>query len=333
MSAHQDSPATVNGSAPGGNSRRLRLPRSRRSGNPEARMPLIEHLRELRNRVFKALLVVTCASVAGWYLYPAVWKFIEAPYCRLPNKLTGGAVPHGSSCQLYVTGLFDSLFLRLKLAIAIGIIISAPFWLYQLWAFIAPGLHRHERRWAYAFVGVAAPLFAAGAVLAYFVVAKGLGFLLQFTPSNVTTFLEVTGYVKFITNFMLLFGVAFEFPLIIVLFNLAGIASYKRLLGWWRTAVFILFAFAAITVPTPDPFGMSAMGACLVSLYFGAVLFAYINDKRRERRHRAEYGNLDDDEISELDYDLDPVEAGTPAEHVEPVAPPRALDRRYDDMT
>ena len=296
-------------------------------------MSLLEHLRELRTRLFRASLGVLVGMIVGWFFAGRVLNLITEPYCHYMATRGKPSLALPGGCQLQQTGVTDVFTLELQIALWIGLIIAAPVWLYQLWAFIAPGLHRHERRWAYAFVSVAAPLFAAGAVLAYFVVAKGLGFLLQFTPSNVTTFLEVTGYVKFITNFMLLFGVAFEFPLIIVLFNLAGIASYKRLLGWWRTAVFVLFAFAAITVPTPDPFGMSAMGACLVSLYFGAVLFAYINDKRRERRRRAEYGDLGDDEVSELDYDLDPVEAGTPVDPVEPVARPRALDRRYDDTT
>jgi sec-independent protein translocase protein TatC len=132
---------------------------------------------------------------------------------------------------------------------------------------------------------------------------------------------------------MLLFGVAFEFPLIVVLFNIAGLASYKRLLGWWRVAVFVFFAFSAITVPTPDPFGMSAMAICLTALYFGAVLFAYLNDRRRARRDREAFGNVADDEISPLTLDADPIEAGAPVDGIEPVTPARSLERRYDDMT
>jgi sec-independent protein translocase protein TatC len=221
----------------------------------------------------------------------------------------------------------------MQLALWIGLILAAPFWLYQLWAFVAPGLHRNERRWAYWFAGIAAPLFALGAVLAYIVVAKGMQFLLQFTPPNVITALEIGGYVKFITNFMLLFGLAFEFPLVVVLFNLAGIATAKRLLGWWRVAVFVFFLFSAITVPTADPIGMSLMGLALSSLYFGAVLFAYLNDRRRERRRRAEFGDVGDDEMSPLEFDVEPVEAGPPVDRIEPVTPARALDRRYDDMT
>ncbi len=301
-------------------------------------MSLLDHLRELRSRLFKASLGVVGGMIIGWLLSGWAFDAISHPYCELMRdqaleRAPGHQLPPNYTCPLLQTGLTDAFTLKLQIALWIGLIVAAPIWLYQLWAFIAPGLHRHERRWAYAFVGVAAPLFAMGAALAYLVVTKGMAFLLQFTPKNVITQLEIAGYVKFITNFMLLFGVAFEFPLVVVLFNIAGIASYRRLLSWWRVAVFIFFAFSAITVPTPDPFGMTAMGFCLTALYFGAVLFAYLNDRRRARKHREEYGDVGDDEMSPISFDVDPVEGGTPIDRIEPVAPPRPLARSYDDMT
>jgi sec-independent protein translocase protein TatC len=301
-------------------------------------MTLLEHLRELRSRLFKASLGVVGGMIIGWLLSGWAFSAVSRPYCDLMHdqavkKAPGGVLEPNWTCPLLQTGLTDAFTLKLQIALWIGLIIAAPVWLYQLWAFIAPGLHRHERRWAYAFVGLAAPLFAMGAALAYLVVTKGMAFLLQFTPENVITQLEIAGYVKFITNFMLLFGVAFEFPLVVILFNLAGIASYRRLLSWWRVAVFIFFAFSAITVPTPDPFGMTAMGACLTALYFGAVLFAYLNDRRRARRHREEFGDVDDDEVSPLTYDVESVEPGSRVDAIEPVAPARPLARSYDDMT
>jgi sec-independent protein translocase protein TatC len=318
------------------------LPRRRRATQFEraadGSMTLLEHLRELRSRLFKSSLAILAGMIVGWFFSGWVLNFITQPYCDLMAKRgsgpkSGQPVGLSGSCALIQTGLTDVFTLRLQIALWIGLILAGPVWLYQLWAFIAPGLHKHERRWAYVFAGLAAPLFAAGAVLAYVVVAKGLAFLLQFTPGNVSTLLEVSGYVKFITNFMLLFGVAFEFPLVVILFNLAGIASARRLLGWWRIAVFVFFAFSAVTVPTADPFGMTAMGLCLTALYFGAVLFAFINDKRRARAHLVEFGNVDDDEMSPLEYDPDPVEAGPPVDTIEPVAPARPIARTYDDMT
>jgi sec-independent protein translocase protein TatC len=296
-------------------------------------MTLLEHLQELRSRLFKSSLAVLAGMIIGFVLSGPVLTFITEPYCDLMSTHGKPALGQPGQCQLLQTGLTDVFTLKMQLALWIGLILAGPFWLYQLWAFVAPGLHRHERRWAYWFAGIAAPLFAGGAALAYIVVAKGMKFLLQFTPPNVITALEIGGYVKFITNFMLLFGVAFEFPLVVVLFNLAGIASARRLLGWWRIAVFVFFLFAAITVPTADPFGMSLMGLALSSLYFGAVLFAYLNDRRRERRRRAEFGDLGDDEVSPLEFDVEPVEAGPPVDRIEPVAPAHTLERRYDDMT
>lgn len=318
------------------------LPRRRRASQfqraADGTMTLLEHLRELRSRLFKASLGVAGGMVVGWLLSGWAFDAVSHPYCELMRQDAVAKAPEhvlrpDYTCPLLQTGITDAFTLKLQIALWIGLILAAPVWLYQLWAFIAPGLHAGERRWAYAFSGIAAPLFAAGAVLAYLVVTKGMAFLLQFTPGNVITQLEIAGYVKFITSFMLLFGVAFEFPLVVVLFNIAGLASYKRLLGWWRVAVFLFFAFSAVTVPTPDPFGMSAMAVCLTALYFAAVLFAYLNDKRRERRRREALGDVADDELSPLNLDTEPVEAGTPVGGVEPVAPARSLERRYDDMT
>jgi sec-independent protein translocase protein TatC len=307
-------------------------------------MTLMEHLRELRSRLFKASLGVLVGFIVGFFLLAKLaMKTINAPYCDLMLRSTlahnNHTVPPGYHCPLQVLGPTDYFVLQMKIGLWVGLIVAAPIWLYQLWAFIAPGLHRHERRWAYAFVGAAAPLFAGGAVLAYYVVAKGLQFLFSFTPSNVSTNLEVTRYVDFITGLMLLFGVALEFPLVVVLFNLAGLASARRLLSWWRVAVFLFFAFSAIMTPTPDPFGMSALALVLTALYFGAVGFAFVNDKRRARRHNEEFGDYDDDQMSALDYDAEPVEAGQPVgaptavDQPAPVARPRPLDSRYDDFT
>ncbi len=188
MSAQEDSPATMNGSAPGDRSRKRVLPRSRRTVNPEARMSLIDHIRELRNRVLKAVAVITAGAIAGWFIEPGVFTFITRPYCKLPANVRNGVQPglpagHSQQCHLIITGLFDYFFLHLKLAIVIGIIISAPFWMYQLWAFIAPGLHSRERRWTYLFAGAVFPLFAVGGTIAYFAMTRGLHFLLTMLPS------------------------------------------------------------------------------------------------------------------------------------------------------
>ncbi|MEO3746886.1 twin-arginine translocase subunit TatC [Plantactinospora sp. B5E13] len=295
-------------------------------------MTLVEHLRELRNRLFRASLAILVGFGAGIFLARPVRRLLQEPYCELPGSTVNG------KCQFTQLGPADLFLLDLKIGLWVGLILAAPIWLYQLWAFIAPGLHRHERRYAYVFTALAAPLFAAGAVLAYFVVAKGLEFLVGLSGEDVTNTLEITRYISFVTNMILMFGVAFEFPLVVLMLNFVGIASGRRLLSWWRVAVFVFFLFSAIVTPTPDPFGMTALALCLSALYFGAVGVAFLNDRRRGRG-REIYTGLDDDEVSPLDLTPEPVTAGGRVETIdpigapEPVAAPKPIDRGYDDAT
>ncbi|MEV4537618.1 twin-arginine translocase subunit TatC [Asanoa sp. NPDC049518] len=287
-------------------------------------MTLVEHIRELRNRLFKASLALVGGFIVGYILAQPVFDLLKQPYCaQFPGKPC-------VDVEFLQLGAGDGFLLKLKLALWVGLIVASPVWLYQLWAFIAPGLHRHERKYAYFFVALAAPLFIAGAVLAFFVVSKGLHFLLEAGVTGTQQQLEVTRYISFVTNMLLIFGVAFEFPLIVLMLNFVGLASAKRLLGWWRVAVFVFFLFSAVVTPTPDPFGMTALGACLSALYFAAVGVAFLNDKRRGRG-RELYADVDDDEMSELEDDREPIPAGAPIEQIAPVAAPRPIDRRYDD--
>ncbi|MEU7712920.1 twin-arginine translocase subunit TatC [Micromonospora chalcea] len=297
-------------------------------------MTLIEHIRELRNRLFRASLAILVGFGFGIWLAEPVRVLLSKPYCDLPQSFD----PASGKCKFVQLGVADVFLLNLKIGLWVGLIIAAPIWLYQLWAFIAPGLHRHERRYAYVFTALAAPLFAAGAVLAFFVTTKGLEFLLDISGDDIATNLEVTRYISFVTNLILLFGVAFEFPLIVLMLNFVGLASAKRLLSWWRVAVFVFFAFSAVVTPTPDPFGMTALAICLCALYFAAVGVAFLNDRRRGRG-REVYAGIADDEVSPLDLSTEPVPAGgrieasDPIGAPEPVAAPKPIERRYDDMT
>ncbi|MBF5031767.1 MULTISPECIES: twin-arginine translocase subunit TatC [unclassified Micromonospora] len=297
-------------------------------------MTLIEHIRELRNRLFRASLAILVGFGFGIWLAEPVRVLLSKPYCDLPQSFD----PATGKCKFVQLGVADVFLLNLKIGLWVGLIIAAPIWLYQLWAFIAPGLHRHERRYAYVFTALAAPLFAAGAVLAFFVTTKGLEFLLDVSGDDIATNLEVTRYISFVTNLILLFGVAFEFPLIVLMLNFVGLASAKRLLSWWRVAVFVFFAFAAVVTPTPDPFGMTALAICLCALYFAAVGVAFLNDRRRGRGREA-YAGIADDEVSPLDLSDEPVptggriEASEPIGAPEPIVAPKPIERRYDDMT
>jgi sec-independent protein translocase protein TatC len=288
---------------PGG-SRGLRVPRTARMVNPDGRMPLMEHLRELRNRVLKALIAATIGAVIGWYLFPHIWHFIEAPYCRL-NITVPIAGKHGAnSCTLYVNGLFDSLFLHLKIAIATGVIISSPVWLYQIWAFLAPGLYSRERRWAYFFAGTSVPLFVIGGGIAYFAMTKGLRFLLLLVPKGVVPLITINTYLSYAMAMLLIFGLAFELPLVLILLNLARILTHQRFRKWRRMIIFLVFAFAAVCTPSPDPISMLLLALPCVLLVELAEIFIWANDRRRARRPDP-YASLDPDGPPGLSDDID----------------------------
>jgi sec-independent protein translocase protein TatC len=289
-------------------------------------MTLFEHLRELRGRLFKACLGVAVGAIAGYIVSKHVITFLGQPYCDY-QKVVNPAL----RCTFSGTSPLDGFLLQLKVALYIGLLLGAPIWLYQLWAFIAPGLHRKERRYTYAFAAIAAPLFAAGVVLAHIVVDKSLHLFLG--TAGLSFFVSLDGYFGFVTKMMLLFGAGFEFPLLIAMLNAVGMITGKRLLGWWRPAVFLMFLFAAVVTPTPDPFSMSILAGCMAILYFGAVGFALLNDRRRRRG--SAYADLGDDDVSSLD-DLEngePIGAGAPIAAPEPISRPQPLDNRFDDVT
>jgi sec-independent protein translocase protein TatC len=280
-----------------------------RRSNPEARMSLVDHLRELRSRVVKAAIALTLGSVAGWLLWRWVWPFISAPYCKAQastpaaHALARSVGTLGSQCQLYVTGPFDSLFLRLQISIAVGVVISSPVWLYQLWAFVAPGLYKRERRWAYYFVGAALPLFGVGATIAYFAMTRGLQFLLHLVPSDTTALITINTYLSYAGAMLLIFGLAFEMPLMFVLLNMAGVLTHQRFRKWRRMIIFLVFAFAAIFTPSPDPLSMLLLAIPCVVLVEASEIFAWANDRRRAKAGSLEFPGLTHAEVAQ--YGLD----------------------------
>jgi sec-independent protein translocase protein TatC len=300
-------------------------------------MTLIEHVRELRNRLFWASIGLVAGLIVGFLISKWVFHVLQGPYCDIPTSWQ--LRPDGTKqCTFFVLGVTDQLMLRLKIALWVGLIVGSPVWLYQLWAFVAPGLHRHERKWAYIFVAVAAPLFIGGAVMAFFAVGHSLPWIMEAGVIGGTTQLEVTSYIGFVMNMILLFGVAFEFPLLLLMLNFTGVVSARRLLSWWRIVVFLSFAFAAIATPDPGPFGMTLLAAAMSLLYFIAVAVAFLND-RRKGRGKEIYADLDDDELSPLEDDREPVAAGSrveppaPVDAPAPVSRPLPLESRFDDMT
>ncbi len=275
---------------------------SRRGAAPATdagRMTLAEHLFELRRRLFRAMLGIVAGMVVAFVFYDPIFNFLKHPYCSLPASNRLG----GHSCTLVVTGVFDAFAVQLKVAMIVGVVLSSPLWLYQLWAFVTPGLHRHERRWALVFAGCSGLLFAAGSVVAYYTLGKGLAFLLSFAD-QLTPLIAVDRYLSFVTTMLLIFGVSFEFPLLVVLLNLAGIVSGRRLAAAWRSIVFGIFVFAALITPSQDPITLLGMAVPMVVLYGIALAVALGHDARvAKRRAQSEYGQLDDDEPSALHLD------------------------------
>jgi sec-independent protein translocase protein TatC len=306
-------------------------------------MTLMEHVRELRTRLFIASIGLVVGLIIGFVFAKPVFNFLSQPYCQLPTSQV--MQRNGTfQCRFLVLGVTDSLAVRLKIALWVGLFIGSPVWLYQLWAFVAPGLHRHERKWAYVFVAVAAPLFVGGATLAYFMIFHSLPWIMDAGVLSQPSQLEMTAYLGFVTNMLLLFGCAFEFPLLLLMLNFTGVVSGRKLLGWWRIVIFLSFAFAAIATPDPGPFGMTALAACMSALYFVAVGVAFLNDKRKGRG-REMFADLDDDQISPLEDDRLPVGAAEPVDGRSlidgptsvagptPVSRPLPIEGRFDDMT
>jgi sec-independent protein translocase protein TatC len=284
--------------------------------NPEARMPLIEHLRELRKRVVRIVLAIVAGSVIGWLLYAHVWHFLETPYCRIPSVARQAPGVAEGGCRLYVTGIFDALVLRLQISIATGVVLSSPVWLYQFWAFIAPGLYKRERRWAYYFVGAAIPLFAVGATIAYFAMTRGLEFLLHLTPADTTALIMINTYLSYAGAMLAIFGIAFEMPLVFVLLNLAGVLTHERFRKWRRMIIFLIFAFAAVFTPSPDPISMLLLALPCLFLVELSEVFAWAHDRRKARRGSLAFPGLTDEEVIQYGLDKD---LGEPSDNSPPL--------------
>ena len=283
--------------------------KAQRQKNPEGRMPLFDHLRELRNRVVKSALALVAGMAVGFVFFDPVWHFIERPLCRATIHGHTGCQQPGVN-QLILNSPLDPFYLRVKVALIVGIILSSPVWLYQVWSFIAPGLYAREKRWGHIFIATAVPLFLAGNVLAYLSLGRSMHYLLGLTPNGVGEYIQVDLSMSFVMTMMLAFGIAFELPLLIIMLNLAGILTHERFRKWRRVMIFAVFLIAGIANPSPDPVTMLILGGACALLVEVAELIVWRHDRRKARLHPDPYAGLADDELSPLDLGDDPLDAG-----------------------
>lgn len=275
--------------------------RVRQKTSGGAAMPLMAHLRELRSRIFKSLIAVAVGAVLGWIYYQPIFNFLTAPV----RAVVDDAQANGLDIRLVLTSVASPFVLQLKVSAMAGVVLASPVWIYQTWAFITPGLHKHERRYALGFVAAALPLFLGGVLVAMWVLPKGMELLFGFTPEDVGNYLSVDTYLSFLIRTVLVFGLGFLVPIFIVALNLVGILSADAIRRSWRWTVLGVFLFGAIATPTGDPLSMMLLAGPMLLLILGAFGVCLLNDRRRARRHgELGYADLSDDEAS-------PIEAAT----------------------
>ncbi|WP_246822084.1 twin-arginine translocase subunit TatC [Corynebacterium sp. HMSC036E10] len=282
-----------------------------RRKNPTGEMSLVEHLQELRRRVLVSLAAILVGTIVGfiWYQY-APWRLmplgeiIRGPYCSLPDELRADFTGDGE-CRLLATRPLEMFMLRLKIGALAGLVLASPVWLSQIWKFITPGLLKNERRYTFVFVTIAVILFVSGATLAYFILDQG--FLILMSIGSEFQIAALTGgdYYNFLLSLIVIFGVSFEVPLIIIMLNLVGVLRYEHVKDKRRFIIVLIFIFAAVMTPTQDPFSMTILGLSITFLVELAFQFCRFNDRKR-KRERPDWMDLDDEQGS------GPIEAPTP---------------------
>ena len=228
-------------------------------------MTVVEHLTELRNRLIIALLAVAAGAAVAFVLYNRILDLLLAPYCDLPRRPPG-------PCTLFILDPLEGFATRLRVATWTGLFLASPAVLFQLCRFVTPGLNPHDKRYAVPFVVASVTLFSLGGVLAMLTLPRALDFLVSVGGPNLETIFSPSKYLRLVILMMAAFGVAFEFPVLLVFLELAGVLSSRRLASWRREAVVVIFVVAAVITPSQDPYSLLFMAVPMYLFYEGSIL-------------------------------------------------------------
>ena len=245
--------------------------------NAERRMPLVQHLIELRKRLMRAALGVLAGGVIGWFLNDLVLDALRNPL------LVGGKAADRFS-RLNFGGITSAFDVKFEIAIVLGVVISSPIWLYQIFAFITPAFTRTEKKYVFGFFFSAVPLFLIGCAAGWLLVPHIVELMTGFAGTQDATLIDAKTYLDFVLRLVLIIGVAFVLPVFLVLLNFAGVLRARSILKGWRIAILVTIVFTALATPSADVISMLLLAAPLVALYFGSVGVAFIHDRRVDRR-------------------------------------------------
>jgi sec-independent protein translocase protein TatC len=252
--------------------------------NREKRMSLGAHLLELRKRLFISAIAIVVGAVLGWWLTDAfVWEAIQEP-------VEAVAEAQGSDTAVVFPTISSAFDLRLQIAFTLGVVASSPVWLYQIFAFLVPGLNKRERKFTFAFFASAIPLFLAGCAAGWLVLPNVVKLMTSFVPSDAAALLTAPQYIDFVQKLVIAIGIAFVVPVFVVLLNFAGVISAASIIKSWRVAILVIVLFTAVATPAADIISMFMLAAPMILLYFGAWFIAHLHDRRVARRDRLEFG-------------------------------------------
>jgi sec-independent protein translocase protein TatC len=256
----------------------------------DGRMTLVEHLTELRSRLIKCFLAVIVGAVICWIFYPQIFAALIDPYCDSLTQETRNAQGAliGNDCKLLQTDPLEGFSIRMTIAGYGGVALAVPVILWQLWRFIAPGLYKHERRYALPFAIIGAALFFLGGALAYWSVPRALEFLNAIGGQDLVQVFSPKPYLGFITKMILAFGIGFEFPILLAFLQMVGVVTPRQLRGAWRYAAVGIVLLVAVITPSGDPITLVVLAVPMYLFYEISILYGWVWTRRRRKKEAAE---------------------------------------------